>query len=72
MSDKPAPWTLPADAATYWHDMYSEAAARIEALESALRTIADYSENGDFGPAWDEIEEARKIARAALDKDAGQ
>jgi hypothetical protein len=48
-----------------------EVEARIEALEAALRKIADYSENGDFGPAWDEIEEARNIARAALDKDAG-
>jgi len=39
--------------------------SRIHELEGALRDIAAI-ENKDFGPDWEEIEEARDIARAIL------
>jgi hypothetical protein len=47
----------------HWHDIAVVAAARIEALEAALRKIA----HPDNCLSWAEVE---RIACAALDKDA--
>lgn len=59
--------------------VYSEANARHivrcvnahDSLVAALERIAAI-ENRDFGPDWEEIEEAREIARAALKQAEGQ
>ena len=48
------------------HEQLSAQSAEIARLREALGTIIGI-ENRDYGPDWEEIEEAREIARAALE-----
>jgi hypothetical protein len=49
--------------------IFSEAAARIQELETALQHISQI-EDSYTGSDWQEIEEARQTSRAALSKGA--